>query len=137
MASRMASPAMDPALSANSGGPPEYRRHHSDAREPDGGRESTLGSASDPWRVGQSGRQSIGANHLAVVAAGTSPAVTDVAYLSAESRRHAGLDRFLYRTDPHGPNPVRLRRADASAPADRSRQCHRASDSGLDGTAAD
>ena len=82
MASRVAPPAMDSARSADSGGPSEYRRHHSHARDPDGGRESTLGRASDPWRVGQSGRRGVGANHLAAVAPTTSPAVTDVAYVS-------------------------------------------------------
>jgi len=43
------------------------------------------------------------------------------------------LDRFLHRTDLHGQSPVRPRRADASPPADRSRQRHRASDGGVDG----
>jgi hypothetical protein len=137
MESRTAPPAMDAALVADSCGPPKDRRRHSHPGEQDGRRESALGSTSDPWRVGQSRRRGVGANRLTAPAATAASAVTDVAHLSDESRRHAGLDRFLHRTDRHRPSPVRPRRADASPPADRSRRRHRASDGDLDGAADD
>ena len=133
MASRMASPAMDAAFGADSCGPPKDQRRHSYPRAQDGRRESALGSASDPWRVAETGRRGLGANGLATAPGVGSACVTNVAHVSDESRQPADLDRFLHRTDLHGQSPVRPRRADASPPADRSRQRHRASDGGVDG----
>src|SRR5919106_6469810 len=59
MAPRMAPPALDAAIGADSRGPSEDRRRHSYADQEDGCRESTLGSASDPWRVGPGGHRGL------------------------------------------------------------------------------
>jgi putative transposase len=48
---------MEAARGADSFGPPEYGCGHSHTGEPDGRRKSALGSPSDPWGVGQSGRR--------------------------------------------------------------------------------
>ena len=68
-------------------------------------------------------------------AATASPAVTDLADLSDQSRRHTDVDRFLHRIHPHRPSSLRLRRARAPTPADCSFQHHRASDGDMGGTA--
>jgi hypothetical protein len=110
---------IDATLGAAPSGPSEYECSHSRAGEQDGHRESALGSASDPRRVGQAGRRGLGANRVPAPATTASSAVTDVAHLSDESRRRAGLDRFLYRINRHRPRPVRVRRAPAPSPTNR------------------
>jgi len=107
MASRVAPPAMDPALGTDSFGPPEYGYGHPHTGEPDGRCESPLGSPSDPWRVRQSGRRGIGANRLAAPEATASPPITDVAHLSDESRRRA--DRVAISQQPSWRGVVRKR----------------------------
>ena len=55
LASPMAPPSMDQALSSASARPPNYERRHSYARDEDRRRESALGRSSTPRRVGQVG----------------------------------------------------------------------------------
>src|SRR5439155_19354081 len=86
MASRMASPAMDAAFGADSCGPPKDQRRHSHPRAQDGRRESALGSASDPWRIAETGRRGLGANGLATAPGVWSASDTNVAHVPDESR---------------------------------------------------
>src|SRR3989442_6198824 len=55
-----------------------------------------------------------------------------MANLPHESRHRSGLDRFLHCANCHWSSPVRLRCPAPPPPADRTLQCHGASDSGLD-----
>jgi putative transposase len=73
---------MHAALGAQSLRSADDRGRHSHARAQDGRRESTLGCASDPRRVGQVGRGDIGADRLAAPAATASAALTDLAHVS-------------------------------------------------------
>src|SRR5712692_5382477 len=115
----MAPPPVGAALRAGPSRPPEYECGHPLSCGEDSRREPALGSASDPWRVGQSGRRRLGANRLSAPAAIAPSAITDVADLLEESRRDARVDGFLYRTNPHRPSPVRLCAARTSSPTDR------------------
>ena len=108
MAPPMAPPALDPALTTDGArAGPAPRVGHSRARRHDGRRESAVGRAADPRRIGQAGHHGLGADGVAAPAATASPAVTDVADLSDQSCRHAGVDGLLHRADPHRPRAVR------------------------------
>ena len=71
----------------------------------DGNREPAVGSAADPRRIGQARNYGFGADRLSAASATPSPAVTDLADVSDQSCRHAGVDGFLHGLDPHGPGP--------------------------------
>ena len=90
---------------------------------------STMAAANPLWgaprihgELGKLGIDGLGADRVAAPAATASPTVTDVADLSHQSCRHAGVDGLLHRADPHRPRAVRVRAARPPPPANRPRQ---------------
>ena len=95
----MASPALDPALTTEAPRPSNDEFGNSRPRQHDDHRESVVGRAADPWRIGQTGHHALGANRVAAPGATAPPAVTNVADVSHQSCRHARVDGLLHRAD--------------------------------------
>jgi hypothetical protein len=96
MAPPMASPALDPALTTEAPSPPNHEFGNSRPRQHHDRRESAVGRAADPRRTGQAGHHGLGADRLSDAPATPSPAVTDLADVSDQSGRHAGVNGFLH-----------------------------------------
>jgi hypothetical protein len=86
---------LDAALHTDTSGPPQHGYGGSNARRHDGRGESAVGRASDSRRIVQAGHHGVGADGVPTHAAPASPPVTDVADLSVQSCRHAGVDGVL------------------------------------------
>ena len=132
LASAMAPPPVDPTLYAYSSWLAQYQCRHSDARRANGRRESPLGRASNPRRIGQARYRRLGADRLAALTAAPSSAVTDMAYLPDESSDIPGVAGLLHRTDGHRTRAVRARAAVPSPSAYRPSPDHGASHGGVD-----
>ncbi len=105
----MAPAPLDRTLNPYTSGPPEHHRSHSNPRRPDDCGESSLGSPSNPWGIGQAGHRRVGADCVATPATTPSSTVINVADLPNESRGVPGVGGFLRRADPHRPRAVRAR----------------------------
>src|SRR5439155_17072403 len=102
MASPMAPPALDPALTPTAPRPANHAFDHSRARPHDDHRESVVGSAADPRRIGKAGHHRLGADRVAAPASTTPSAVTDVADVSHQSCRDARVHGLLHRAHHTG-----------------------------------
>src|SRR5207247_1025606 len=102
MAPPIASLALDPALTTEAPRPSHHEFGNSRPRQHDDHRESAVGRAADPRRIGQAGHHDLGADRVAATAATAPPVVTDVADLSHQSCRHARVDGLLRRADLTG-----------------------------------
>jgi putative transposase len=91
----MAPSSVDAALHTDASGAPQHGYGGSNARRHDGRGESAVGRASDSRRIVQAGHHGVGADGVPTNAAPASPPVTDVADLSVQSCRHAGVDGLL------------------------------------------
>ncbi len=72
------------------------------------------------------------AHGVAAPSATAAPTVTNVADLSHQSYRHAGVDGFLHGANPDGAGAIRVGPAHASAPANCARQHHGTSHGSVD-----
>src|SRR5439155_7956779 len=77
-------------------------RGDTNARQHDDRGESVVGRASDSRRIVQAGHRGIGAHRVAAPPPTTSPTLTEVADVSHQSCRRAGVDGFLHSAHSHG-----------------------------------
>lgn len=82
VASTVASPTLDQALRAEARRPPNHGFGHSRSGQHHDSRESAMGSAADPRRIGQAGNHRLGADRFSTAPAAAAPVVADLADVS-------------------------------------------------------
>src|SRR6516165_2192574 len=127
--------ALDQALGPAHWGPPARQRRAQGPGHPDGGGESPVGRAPNPWRTAEAGDRGGRADRVPATAEAADPAVADLADVPYQPRPRPGLGRFLHRAHRGVAHPIRLRRARPLSATGRPLQRHRASYRRLDGPA--
>ena len=104
--------------------PTQYQRQHSEARRANGRRESPVGRASNPRRIGQARARRLGTDRLTALTAAPPSALTDMADLPDESSDIPGVAGLFHRSDGHRTRAVRARAAGPSPSAHRPSPHH-------------